>query len=337
MRRSKSALDLVPNSSHSTAPLKSIHVYEIIAGLPPDTAILAGGYCSTTTSTALITMEPTGSSILPRRTVIYCGACGFPPEYCEYGAASFRSAKCDPWLQSNHPELYEQLIESRGILSSSATPSNELDQSSSEPLHQEPTKPDKPWTTQERLTAFYQKYVPDKIADVPSLLQKYEGKEDKLFLALCKKYGPEPLDPYYSDSEDEGDEDSAAPVEGELGPQTEPPGAAAPKREGTKKSKDSSEGATRVLIQKVAQKKKRNLTIVSGMETVPGLKLKDASKAFAKRFAGSSSVKDNAKGEKEIIIQGDHMYDVAEMIVDKFGVPESCVWLDIEGDIVPLR
>ena len=75
------------------------------------------------------------------------------------------------------------------------------------------------------------------------------------------------------------------------------------------------------------------------METVPDIKLKDVSKAFSKRFAGSSSVKDGTKGSKgkEIIIQGDHMYDVAEMIVDKFGVPDTAVFLDIDGDVVPLR
>ena len=74
-----------------------------------------------------------------------------------------------------------------------------------------------------------------------------------------------------------------------------------------------------------------------GMDTVPDVKLKDASKQFSKRFAGSSSVKDAPNGKKEIIIQGDHCFDVAEMIVDKFGVDESAVFLDMDGDIVPLR
>jgi len=73
---------------------------------------------------------------------------------------------------------------------------------------------------------------------------------------------------------------------------------------------------------------------VHGMETVEGAKLKDVSKAFSKRFAGSSSVKDGPKG-KEIIIQGDHMEDVAEMVVKTFNVPGSAVFLDFDGDIVP--
>lgn len=101
-----------------------------------------------------------------------------------------------------------------------------------------------------------------------------------------------------------------------------------------KKKKDGDE--TRVVVQKRAQNKKRILTVILGMETAKDVKLKDASKTFSKTFAGSSSVKDGIKG-KEIIIQGDHMYDVAELIVDKFGVPDSCVFLDIDGDVVPLR
>ena len=73
-----------------------------------------------------------------------------------------------------------------------------------------------------------------------------------------------------------------------------------------------------------------------GMDTVEGVKLKDVSKAFSKRFAGSSSVKDGPKG-KEIIIQGDHMEDVAEMIASKFKVDGACIFLDFDGDFVPYK
>ena len=39
--------------------------------------------------------------------------------------------------------------------------------------------------------------------------------------------------------------------------------------------------------------------------------------------------------DKEIIIQGDHIYEVAEMIVSKFEVGEDRVFLDIDGEFVP--
>jgi len=73
------------------------------------------------------------------------------------------------------------------------------------------------------------------------------------------------------------------------------------------------------------------------MDTVPGIKLKEVSKALSKRFAGSSSVKDLPTGKKEIIVQGDHVDDVAAMMVNKFKVPGEAVFLDIDGEFVPFR
>lgn len=53
-----------------------------------------------------------------------------------------------------------------------------------------------------RLLAFYNRYNPEKVGDVPNVLVKYKGKEAQLFNALVKKYGPEP-----GDSDDEADDD----------------------------------------------------------------------------------------------------------------------------------
>jgi len=38
--------------------------------------------------------------------ILYCGVCGLPPEYCEFGP-SFE--KCKPWLIENVPDLYPNL------------------------------------------------------------------------------------------------------------------------------------------------------------------------------------------------------------------------------------
>lgn len=79
------------------------------------------------------------------------------------------------------------------------------------------------------------------------------------------------------------------------------------------------------------------MTVVVGMDTVPDVKLKDAAHAFRKKFAGSSSVKDTATGGKEIIIQGDHQEECAKLIVEKFKVKKSCVFLDIDGEFVGIE
>ncbi|RAL37115.1 hypothetical protein DM860_004037 [Cuscuta australis] len=39
--------------------------------------------------------------------VLYCGVCGLPPEYCEFGP---EFVKCKPWLIQNVPHLYPDLL-----------------------------------------------------------------------------------------------------------------------------------------------------------------------------------------------------------------------------------
>mmetsp|Transcript_50183 Transcript_50183/g.55993 ORF Transcript_50183/g.55993 Transcript_50183/m.55993 type:complete len:114 (+) Transcript_50183:552-893(+) len=107
------------------------------------------------------------------------------------------------------------------------------------------------------------------------------------------------------------------------------------KRRGVK-AKKSVKAETRVLIQKVVRQRKKATTVIVGMDSVEGIKLKDVAKAFSKRFAGSSSVKKGPKGE-EIIIQGNHMEDVAEMIEKTFKVPGSSIFLDYDGEFIPYK
>ncbi|KAL6496524.1 hypothetical protein OROGR_029782 [Orobanche gracilis] len=43
--------------------------------------------------------------------VLYCGVCGLPPEYCEFGP-DFE--KCKPWLVQNAPDIYPDLLKEAG-------------------------------------------------------------------------------------------------------------------------------------------------------------------------------------------------------------------------------
>ena len=267
----------------------------------------------------------TEDSILQPVQVVYCEKCGIPPEYCEYGP-DFET-QCVPWLRKNCPDLLATILQRKGLDATATTTSNPKEDSSTQPILE-------PWTMQERLTAFYQEYQPDKVSDVPMLLEKYAGKEDKLFVALVKKYGPEPEDPYYAQDNVSDDDEVETPLETDLeGLDIAGDGS---KRRGVK-AKKTQTIQTRVVIQTEKRKKRKATTIVHGMDTVPNLKLKDVSKAFSKKFAGSSSVKEDAKGAKQIIIQGDHLEDVAQMVVSKFQVPSNCVFLDFDGDIVPYQ
>jgi len=271
-------------------------------------------------------------NLLPMRHVLYCGACGMPPEYCEYGP-DFET-HCDPWLRKHHPALRRELVEKRGSAKKAAADASGRKESAAAAADAaKPPRPNQPWTIEQRLIAFYEQYVPEKVDAVPSLLEKYAGKEEKLFEALTKKYGPEPKDPYFSDSEgedDDQDDDSDKNQDVAKSRTGKRRGASA------KQTGEAGVFTGRVIVQKQAQKKKRTLTVVTGLEPALALhqhKLKDASKAFSKKFAGSSSVKDGT-----IILQGDHVLELAEMIVDKFQVPEECVYVDMgDGEPMPLR
>jgi density-regulated protein DRP1 len=253
--------------------------------------------------------------------IVYCGKCGMPPEYCDYGP-DFES-HCDPWLSKNHPVLRSKLAASRTHKPKSSAPAAEEEDVG-------PARPSDPWTTEDRLMAFYSKYQSDKLDSVPGMVEKYAGKEDKLFVALVKKYGPEPEDPYYAADSDE-DEDDESLEEGMDNLNV----AGGKKRRGVA-AKKAAAVETKVIIQKLKRNKKKATTVVIGMETVADLKLKDAAKAFSKRFAGSSTVKDGLKG-KEIIIQGDHMESVAAFVVDKFKVPGGAIFLDMDGEFMPYK
>lgn len=258
--------------------------------------------------------------VIEAKKVLYCDACGMPPEYCSFGP-DFET-HCVPWLKKNVPDVFDELYGSNDAADDDGNNKKNND-----------NKPSEPWTAKERLTAFYTKYMPEKIEGIPAILEKYEGKEDKLFIALTKKYGPEPKDPYYSsdDSDDDSDDDSVG-VEGKKMAALSISASDKKKRRGAG-AKTVNKVNTRVIIQKISRNKRKAVTIVIGMDTVPGMKLKDVARDFSKRFAGSSSVKNTPKGGKEIIIQGDHTDEVADMVVQKFKVDEECVFLEVDGSL----
>eukprot|EP00578_Thalassiosira_sp_NH16_P008066 CAMPEP_0181105706 /NCGR_PEP_ID=MMETSP1071-20121207/16134_1 /TAXON_ID=35127 /ORGANISM="Thalassiosira sp., Strain NH16" /LENGTH=268 /DNA_ID=CAMNT_0023189049 /DNA_START=41 /DNA_END=847 /DNA_ORIENTATION=+ len=265
-------------------------------------------------------MAAVSSPITPRY-VLYCDACGMPPEYCAY-SPDFET-HCVPWLKTNHPRTFTKLFGNKSVTATADDADNAEGGGESTP-----PEPTEPWTTRERLVAFYTEYMPEKLDGIDAILEKYEGKEDKLFVALVKKYGPEPEDPYYAatsdnDNDDNDEEDIAKKLRG-----IDVAGSKKNKRRGAA-AKMEKKVDTRVIVQKISRNRKKAVTHVVGMDTVPGIKLKDVSKALSKRFAGSSSVKD-----KEIIVQGDHLEDVAEMIVNKFGVSADMVFLDLDGEFV---
>ena len=138
------------------------------------------------------------------------------------------------------------------------------------------------------------------------------------------------------------------------------------------KSKTASEDKQRVVIYTEVRAKKKEMTIVEGLDTV-GRKLKDSAKVrraaarlparnarrrervrrgparlplppttppslgtrraqdFAKRFACSSSVKDTPSGGKEIVIQGEVLFDLVEFLQGEYGIPKAKLYQKEKG------
>ncbi|KAI2510818.1 Translation initiation factor SUI1 [Fragilaria crotonensis] len=274
------------------------------------------------------------TSILQRVQPLYCGACGMPPEYCEFGP-DFET-HCNPWLKKHHPVLWAERKKQQTAAADDEATAEEAKKNATSK-----ERPTAPWTVEQRLLAFYEKYEPGKVDNVPGLLVKYAGKEENLFAALAKKYGPEPEDPFYcddddDDSDDDDDDDSDSDDQGISDNVRNLELSKKKKKARGVGAKVAAKVDTRVVIQKITRNKKKATTVVIGMETIEGIKLKEVSKIFSKRFAGSSSVKDGPKG-KEVIIQGDHMDAVAEMMVTQFKVAGDSVYLDIDGEFVPYQ
>lgn len=119
--------------------------------------------------------------LLERVNVVYCGACGMPPEYCEYGPDY--ESHCLPWLLKNHPLLYAKLKALRG---------DSADPDVCAPADEKPPRPTEPWTTEQRLVAFYEQYEPEKVKHEPRDSQmSWTGRNHfLLFIRLGRQRAP---------------------------------------------------------------------------------------------------------------------------------------------------
>jgi hypothetical protein len=68
----------------------------------------------------------------------------------------------------------------------------------------------------ERLEAFYRHYAPDKVASVDVALEAYKGREDQMFKALERKYGPETAVPGYQGANGTDQKEEEAPKKPEI-------------------------------------------------------------------------------------------------------------------------
>lgn len=94
----------------------------------------------------------------------------------------------------------------------------------------------------------------------------------------------------------------------------------------TVKKAKSSSGECRVIIMRVQRQKRKFITAVSGMETVPDVRLKDVSKLFGKKFASGCAVSNTPSGDTEIVIQGDVQFDLPPLLMSQYKVPATAIF-----------
>ncbi len=99
------------------------------------------------------------------------------------------------------------------------------------------------------------------------------------------------------------------------------------------KKEKASLGECRVVINRVQRQKRKYVTSVIGMDTIPDVKLKDAAKVFGKKFASGVAVSVTPAGDNEIVIQGDVQSDLAEFLITQFNVSGTSIYLQ-DGNAV---
>lgn len=98
------------------------------------------------------------------------------------------------------------------------------------------------------------------------------------------------------------------------------PGAAAAPAKGRKKQ-------SKEVVMTVAQRNKRKcITTVAGLDLFD-VSLPEVSKLFSKRFACGSTVTKNASLKDVVEVQGDVPAEIAEILVQKYGVPQELVFV----------
>ena len=166
------------------------------------------------------------------------------------------------------------------------------------------------------------KYSP--ISGLPAEFCEYSATFKKE-LPWLRENAPEVLSA--DQLEGNGEESSGAAEGGE-----EMSRRAAKKAVGASMAKESTkEKKVRVVIAKIQRQKRKFVTAVAGMDTIAGVKLKDAAKLFGKKFASGAAVSDTPSGAKEIVIQGDVNFDLVPLIIKEYKVNAADIYF-LEGE-----
>ncbi|EKD20963.1 hypothetical protein LZ554_002965 [Drepanopeziza brunnea f. sp. 'monogermtubi'] len=81
--------------------------------------------------------EQDGSLEHQSRSVIYCGVCSLPPEYCEFGGTV---KKCQEWLEKNHENMYDRLYSDDALAAATSSLSVDAQKRAEKDAHKKALK-----------------------------------------------------------------------------------------------------------------------------------------------------------------------------------------------------
>ena len=94
-------------------------------------------------------------------------------------------------------------------------------------------------------------------------------------------------------------------------------------------SKEAAVMETKIVIARIQRQKKKFVTSVLGLDTVPALKgkLDEAAKFFKKKFSCGASVGETPSGAMEVVIQGDVSLELPDKIMQEYkGVAPAMIF-----------
>mgnify|MGYP001983649354 CR=1 FL=1 len=71
-----------------------------------------------------------------------------------------------------------------------------------------------------------------------------------------------------------------------------------------------------MIINRIQRQKRKFVTSIMGIETIPNVRPKDICKFFGKKFASGAALNNIPGGGTEVVIQGDLQYDLPEVLAD---------------------
>jgi len=95
---------------------------------------------------------------------------------------------------------------------------------------------------------------------------------------------------------------------------------------GAQAPRKAAQITTKIVIARIQRQKKKFITSVIGLDTIPDVKIKDVAKLFGKKFSSGASVGETALGVKEVTVQGDVSFDVPPLLLSEYRVDPKAIF-----------